>query len=713
MADFGYIIGVTGDCQNVGVGAFSMNFTGGTPPYTVEFILPVYPSQTVYSDTEKVLLTNLFSGVYQTRVNDSTLPQNDEFYINVPVSSGVCCSIVSVLNTTCGLNNGSVTGTSTSLYSSTNYLLYQSNGSFVNSATTNQSTIIFSNLTAGTYYMTVEDLGGCTGKSQTFIVENSPQTNYGLYAVPNSSCGGSPIGKIMVTGLTGEAPFTYLWSNGQTGTTATGLTEGTYSVQVTDGYGCVTTKSANITNVDPLGLGIFTAIPPSCLQSNGSISLTITGGSAPYYYSASTGDVLISYSQTYTLTGLSAGNYQFLITDAGLCTTLLATTLATPNGMSSVNVVANNSNCSSSDGSIEVTVVGGQSPFTYTLIGTLGNQNVVSGTQQIQTFNNLSADTYTVYVEDSSGCEYNTQVIILASNKFTLTTQITGTTCNQNNGGVTITCSSGYTLPLDFSVDGIQNVVDTNLTQVTFNNLSSGNHQVIVTDATGCQQIQTIFIPKGDSLDFSLYSVNCGTGNSGKITAFITSGTPPFIFDWSNNIPNNPQEIEVDSLSGGTYSLRVVDSNGCTLQRSTTISCNTNYTSYQSYVMGAEEFQIQSPTKLGLLQMLNEGYVDLTSGNTNCNLISAIFTAKVSVNPAELIGSETFFTATTLNNPPSDNLWYDTIQQLLLTIPGILNVIIDPINNQITISTNPQTNSLNGQEIIVELEIVYDIICLT
>ena len=62
---------------------------------------------------------------------------------------------------------------------------------------------------------------------------------------------------------------------------------------------------------------------------------------------------------------------------------------------------------------------------------------------------------------------------------------------------------------------------------------------------------------------------------------------------------------------------------------------------------------------------------------------------------------------------PSDNLYYDTVKDLLLTIPGIGEVTIDSLNNQITISTKPGDNTLNGQEIIVELIIVYDIMCLT
>jgi len=712
MALFDYNLSVSGDCQGTGIGAYQISFSGAVPPYTIQFISPSYPSVNV-GENVPYTKTGLFSQVIELTVNDSTLPTNQSFNINIPISSGLCCSVVAVDNTTCGLNNGSVTGTSTTVYSSADYFVYSGDGTFINSASTDQSTVIFTNLTAGTYYLTVEDLGGCSGSSQTFIVEQSTVTNYGLYSVPNSSCGGTPIGKIMITGLTGQQPFTYLWSNGQTGQTATGLTAADYSVQVTDGFGCITSKEATVVNVDPMG-AFFTAVTnPTCFQSDGAIKLTLTGGSAPYYYSASTGAVLVSYAQEFSISGLSAGDYQFMVTDAALCQIITGTTLSQPNGMSSVSIVGTNSFCSTSDGEITVTVLGGQAPYTYTVINELGDQDVIVGNQQIQVFSNLSAGTYSVFVEDSTGCVFAKEIYIVATDKFTISTNVTGTTCNQNNGSVYITTSTGFTLPLDFSVDGIQNVIDTNMTAVTFNNLSSGNHVVTVTDATGCAQKQTIFVPKGDSLDFSLYSVNCGSGDSGQITAFITSGIPPFIFNWSNNVPSNPQQIQVSSLTAGTYSLSIVDSVGCSLSRSTTITCNTNYTSYQCYVMGQEVFNIQSPTKFGLLQMLNEGYVDLSSGNTNCTLISAIFTAKVSAQPIGLNAQNTFFTATTLNNPPSDNLWYDTIKQLLLSIPGILSVTIDQLNNQITIATNPASNSLDGQEIIVELAIEYDIMCLT
>ncbi len=706
-----YNIQVTGDCSNQNTGVINLSLLGGTPPYTVQFISPY--TNTFYGVTNSVTVGNLGAATYSVTVNDSSLPDNEIININIPISNGVCASVQAVQSTTCDLINGSVSGTSTSLYSSTNYYLFDTNDNYITSAVTNVSQVVFNSLSAGTYYLLAEDLGGCTGRTPSFIIEESTPLDFGFYVVPNSSCGGGPIGKLFITGVTGTPPYSYLWSGGQTGSTITGLTSGSYSVQVTDVYGCVASKQATITDVPPVGLCLFTSTPPSCFSSDGTISITVTGGTVPYYYSASTGQVAISYSQTYTLTGLGAGQYNFLVTDAGLCTLNAGTTLSAPDGIDSVTVTTQNSFCSANDGTITVALVGGTAPYTYTLVYPGGQTLNITNSLLTQVFSNLESGNYLVSVSDSTGCSYMEQVSLLTENKFTINSQITGTTCNQNNGIVKVVSTQGGTLPLDYSLDGIQNVIDTNQLEVTFNNVSSGPHVVTVTDAFGCVQTNQIIVPSSEPLIYSLYSTSCGSGSNGNITAFISSGTPPFTFYWSENVSGNPQQIQVSGLTAGTYSLTIVDSFGCSLTRSTTIDCDSNYTSYQTYVMGEEIFNIQSPTKLGLLQMLNEGYSDLTSGNTSCSLISATFTAKVSVNPLGINATNTFFVSTSLINAPTDNLWYNTITSLLLSIPGIGNVSVDPLNNQITIATKPGDTSLNGQEVLVELIIVYDIICLT
>lgn len=711
MSLFNYFISVTGDCQNTDSGAISLLLTGGTPPYTVEWVDPDLGVDIV--TLLPSVRTSLSADTYGVRVNDSTLPLNLEFYINIPVSSGVCCNILGVQSTTCNLNNGVVTGSSTSDYSSTNFFLYSGDGTYITSGISNTSTILFNNLTAGTYYMVAQDLGGCTGQSSNFIIEQSTSLTFGLYVVPNTSCGGNPTGKIIVTGQTGTPPYTYLWDNLQTGSTITGLTSLNYSVQVTDAYGCTDTQSAFVPDVSPVGLGLFTATQPTCFASNGVITIQITGGTAPYYYSASTGDVTIQYSQTWSISGLSSGYYSFSVTDAAFCNFIVGTTLQTPLGIASVTINTENSTCSSNGGKITVSVAGGTSPYTYTLISPGGNTTNIINSQTTQVFDNLTEGTYSVAIQDAAGCSYIDEVTILTVNTYTISTEITGTTCNQNNGSIYVSKSSGGQAPYNYTLDNNINVLNTNLTGVTFNNVTAGQHTITVSDATGCTQTTQVYVAPSDPLDFSLLKTSCGTGSNGSLTSFISSGTPPFIFNWSTNVPNNPQQIQVTGLTAGTYSLTVIDSNNCSLTRNTTIDCDANYTSYQTYVMGAEVFNIQSQTKYGLLQMLNEGYNDITSGNMDCSLVSAVFGVTVSVNPLGLTTSQNFFTSTSLVSAPTDNLYYDTVTNLLQTIPGIGTITIDALNNQITIQTVPGNNTLNGQEIVIDLTIVYDTMCLS
>lgn len=710
MAGFSYNISITGDCSNLNTGAISILPSGGTPPYSVEWISP-YLGQDIVT-LNPAIRTSLSAATYALRLNDSTLPVNLEFIVNIPVSDGVCASIVGVKNTTCNLNNGSVTAQTDSSYSSTNFYLYDSASNYITSGITPISTIVFQSLSAGTYYIVAQDLGGCTGQTQTFVVQDSDVFDFGLYVVPTASCGSTPMGKIFVTGQTGTPPYTYAWNTGQMTSSITGLSQGNYSVTVTDFYGCALTKEATITEVLPVGFGSWSAQTPSCFGNNGALLLTVTAGTAPYYYSASTGDILISYSQQYLLSNLSPGPYTVQVTDAGLCNFVASTELLAPSSFSSVQVIGSNSSCSSSDGFISISVQNGTFPFTYTLIYPTGNSQIVSSNDTSYIFNNLSGGTYSVFVEDATSCSYSQVVTIVAENRFTISTTTTPSTGGLNNAQITVFKTSGGTPPFDYSLDNSMNYLDTTASSTTFTNVSQGYHTVSVTDADGCVQSQGVFIDYSVPLTFSLFSTSCGTGEDGKITAFISSGTPPFTFNWSSNVVGNPQEITVTGLTAGTYSLTIVDSTNTSTTETTEIVCQQLYASYQIYPMGTETFQVDTGSKCGLLQMMNDGYQDLINGNDTCILISAIYQTKVSVLPLGTVLTDNFFTATTLNQAPADNLWYNSITDLITSIAGVSSVSINQFTNQITIQTN-EGSPIQNQQISVELVILYDIMCVS
>jgi Leucine-rich repeat (LRR) protein len=358
-----------------------------------------------------------------------------------------------------------------------------------------------------------------------------------------------------------------------------------------------------------------------------------------------------------------------------------------------------------------VSVNGGVTPYTYTLIYPNGNTTNISGTNTVQIFPNLSSGTYSVVVQDSSSCSYMEEVTLFATDTFTLSANTTGTTCNISNGIITVEKSVGGVSPFNYSLDGVQNFPNSALSAVTFSNVSSGEHTISVSDAAGCVQTKQIYVGESEALDFSLYSTSCGNGSAGSISSLISSGTPPFTFYWSNNIPTNPQQIQVSGLTADTYTLRIVDALGCSLERFTTINCDKLYVSYETYLMGGGNFTIKGQTKFGLVQMLNQGFNDLTFGKTGCSLLQSVFNLKISVNPSGYTMNENFFTGYTLNSAPSDSLYTNTLKEMLLNVPGVGGVTINPETNQLAINTIPGDNTLTGQKIKVELVIFYDILC--
>lgn len=713
MADFFYNLSVTGDCNYAGAGIISISPFGGTPPYTIEWVSPSIPPINTVGELGVSTRGGLFPGLYLIRMNDSSLPVNFAFDVNVLVSSGICASITSVNPTTCGDDNGSVSVSATTFTSGVSFELYSSGGTLINTFDSTTGTADFVGMSAGTYYIVATDIGGCSAKTSDFIIVNSNPLTFGLYTVPNSACATSnqPIGKIYVTGQTGTPPYTYLWSNNMTGSTITGLTNGFYSVTVTDANGCSSSENTEIFDVDTLSFLYFSAQTPSCFASDGALKLFITGGTAPYYYSASTGEVLISYAQNFLLNNIPAGNYSFIVTDAGLCQVTAVTNLQTPQSIGLVEVNATNSTCSLTDGSIEVTVGQGVGPFTYTLVYPDSSNDSVTTELPNYIFSNLNTGTYEIIVQNTESCVFSQSVSIITDELFTLSLIADSATCGIANGTIYVGISTGGTAPFTYSIDEEAVYIETNLSAVTISNVSTGSHKVSVSDANGCVQQQFIYVGDTVDMNFSLFSTDCGNGSDGQITAFISSGVPPFTFTWSDNVLGNPQSITASNLSAGTYTLTIQDSNGCSLQRSTEITCAPVSSGYVPYVVGAESLQVTVEGNSGLSKMLNDGYLDLTGGNPNCSLETGSFIAKVTVNPVGLLLENNFYVSTSLVDIPADNLYYGAVESMISTIPGVESVNVDVLTGEIEITKSSTNNYLNGQVINIALAIEYVINC--
>lgn len=707
---------ITGDCSNTNSGSFYFDINGTAPDYTINWISPSGgTSVALGAGITNYSLSGLSAGTYSLQIIDSCVP-NTVLPLNIYISSGTCAQISSSINTTCGLNNGSLTVTSSNLYSSADFILYATNSGateYITSGTSLTNTYTFGSLSAGTYYAIVNDGGGCTGSTQTCNINTSSTLDFGLYTINDSACTPSPgsgMGAIYVTGLTGSPPYTYLWSNGATTSSITGLTAGAYSVIVTDYYGCSTSKASVISTIAPLGLGLFYVdTTPTCSGADGVLTLTITGGTAPYYYAGSNGQTDVTYSTNYTFTGLSSGYFTVTVTDAALCSITESYLLLTPGSFSVVSVTHTNATCQNSNGTISVTLVGGATPYTLTLFTTTGTQTITTSSPTYN-FTSLPPGNYVLTITDAGGiCSFDYVITINSTFYISSSINVNDTTCNLDNGSIDITVSGG-TAPYTFSTSRGDNSGPISSTGITFNSFASGSYTATVVDSLNCQQITPFTIALSSTVDFVLSPTNPYLGNNGLISLYITDGTPPFSYVWSDNV-NGQTGTTVSGLSAGTYTLLLSDVNGCSLTKTVVLSGVSIQSSYQIYSICTSSLVNSGQAIKGIKQMLNQGYQSYISGQTGCTLTSAKYTAIVTINGVS--SGNTFYTGYTLNDLPSNSQWGDSLVGLINSFSGVSSAMVSLVDNTLTILSNcsTSTNILSGAIVEVSLQIDYEINC--
>lgn len=707
---------VTGDCNNLGVGEVYFDISGDAPLFTVSEIttsglLPTSAGTTNYN------VSNLPAGSYFVEIIDSTIPTPNSIIWPIYISSGTCVSI-NTEGTTCGTINGSITATTETVYGPIDFYLYDIDNNLVNTAIGVPNDYVFNTLSANTYYVVADDGGGCTGRSESCIIYSSTPIDFGFYVVDDANClSVSGSGKVYITGLTGSAPYTYLWSNGETTQNIENLSPGTYSVTITDNNGCQLTKTTIVNSVEPVSLGSFITTPPSCFNCDGEIEVSVVNGTAPFYYSGSNGTTVVTFSRTYTFTGLCSGNFTVFVQDAGLCSFTQSTSLITPNSFSIVSVNTTNSLCNNNGGSVDIILNSGvpSGMFTYVLIDSNGNSSYETTTSTTKTFPNLSSDTYTLIITDDT-CEYSTTITINNTILFNISTSTTGTTCGLNNGSVQIIATSGGTQPYTYQISGYPPTP-----QTTFNNLPSGNYIATVTDVNGCTQTTNFTINPSNGVFFDFYVEQPISGNDGQINTLIYYGEPPFTYNWSPNVGSQIGP-NLTGLTAGTYTLEVVDNNGCLYTKTIILNGTNNVGSYQTFNICNSQFQKTDIIgKRGIQQMYNEGFYDLTFDDTNCVVNSAEFTLQV------FVDGETkdinFYTSSGITDFPSDVVWVDTVVNTLKSFNGIGEVVVNYQNNTIQIfntcittgsTCNQQNvNLLSDAKITINLLINYDISCVS
>ena len=719
---------VSGDCSGTSSGFFSFDIIGTTPPFGVTCISPILtPPLPTSGGTTSYSVSGLSANTYFLQIVDGgSYSEIKTIYI----SSGTTATIDSI-PTSCGLNNGSITGFTSGAYGNVKFSLYDGSDNFITSAQTPNPYYEFTSLSAGTYYIVANDGGGCTGITASVILTPSTGFTFGGYVVNDGSCLGGPSGKVFITGLTQPtSAYTINWSSNvgsQTGFTVTGLTAGTYIATITDSQGCVGSGSFSVTTVPPLTSGGFTTMSqPTCFANNGEVEFIVVNGTAPYFFSGSSGQVDITFDTSVTFTGLSSGAYSFLVTDAGLCTIYDTVTLQTPNSFSSVMVNTTNSTCSANDGTLQVIIDNGfstESSLLISISGSTGISQVGSLGSSSQTFYGLPNGTY-IYTVISAGCTYTGQTSINSSSLYSATTQVTGTTCGGNNGIIDVTVSTGGTLPYNFTLTGpTYNPITYNGPLSTFTNLPYGNYSLTVQDSSSpsCVQTYPVYVGFSQGVYFDLFPQNPITGNDGSITAFILSGEPEFDLTWSSNV-GSQIGTTVTGLTAGTYSLTIEDASGCSLTKSIVLTGTKKYSSYRYYTVCEEQFFDSGLiTKRNMRAMYLEGFGDLTSGDTGCIINSADFLIYAQVGSQS--AQTEFYVSSGATDYPSDDLWVDTIVNTLESFVGISGVTYDIIANRINISSSCEEttnncgtttiNPLQDNQVIVNLIIDYNISCVS
>jgi len=516
-------------CGN-GQGRLNVDITGGTAPFTY-----------LWSNNQTTpTIINLSAGTYSCNITDNNGCSVNTGAIILSNSSGsLTLDNLVVTNEICNNNLGAINLT---VSGGAAPISYQWN----NGATSEDIT----GVDAGSYNCLITDVNGCSLTANGIITNSNGTLQVPTPTITNEVCGNAN-GSVLINPTGGTAPYLYNWNNGFQGQNLNGISAGNYSCTITDALGCSVSVNSSVTNQTGNLSFTYTTINENCNNSNGSINLTVNGGSLPYTYLWSNGAI------TQDLSGLSMGTFSCSIKDANNCR--INTNNISINNLSGTlafsNSVVTNENCGNGGGSISITVTGGVSPISYSWSNGATTQNI----------NGLHAGSYTVTATGANGCS---SIRVFTVNNQTGSFQYLGQVvspevCGNGMGGITVSYTGG-SLPISFLWNN--GAVSQNL-----NNLSAGTYSVQITDANGCvlsSQNINVTNTAGTLMVTNPIVVNETCGNSlGSIEITTTGGSGTYNYTWNNGATSE----DLNGLSAGTYSCTVRDDNNCSYSVNATI----------------------------------------------------------------------------------------------------------------------------------------------
>ncbi|MBN2682972.1 MAG: gliding motility-associated C-terminal domain-containing protein [Bacteroidales bacterium] len=515
-------------------GEVTINPTGGTAPYIYQ-----WGAGTGYQTTQTA--TTLFAGSYNITVYDDhncTYSQT----VNVADIGAADVTIDAATHNVChgdtlGYAHVAIVsgGTGPFTYEWSNH---------------GETTDFLNNVGAGEYSVTVTDAVNCNSVASIIITEPTA-ISATITASNNISCYGLADGSITFTATGGTPPYTYLWDDAVSTTTATvsNLLAGTYNIVITDDNSCTYTNSGTVSQPSLLTSSIYDFDDVTCFGGNdGDALVQPSGGSSPYSYLWSNGDA------SSVADSLLANVYYFVtITDNRGCEKVDSVIVSEPTAIDLTNLVTTPATCDGDNGTATVTPTGGTPGYTY-----LWSNGVTDAANTA-----LAYGSYGLTVTDANSCVATTTAEVISEGGGTAAMSITNPVlCNGGNSGSVMVTITGGTAPYHYEWS---NGVITNSSSNTdeINALTAGSYSVSINDANNCPAVATINITQPNALydTLAINHVACYGNNSGSIVITVSGGTPQYYYSWSNGQTNN----SAINLGAGGYSVTITDSNGCSI----------------------------------------------------------------------------------------------------------------------------------------------------
>ncbi|MFL5765726.1 MAG: PKD domain-containing protein [Bacteroidia bacterium] len=314
-------------------------------------------------------------------------------------------------------------------------------GSLSNAAISNPTA---SPATTTTYTVTVTDPGGCVGTDQVTVYAD-PQLTTAIAGI-DVTCNGACNGQTIVIPAGGTPGYTYSWTGGCTSAACNSLCPGSYTVTVTDSWGCTATNDTSVVQPTLLTASITGSTPASCNGTcDGTASAAGNGGTVGYTYSWNT----VPVQNTATAVNLCAGSYTCTVTDANSCTATATVTITQPTVVT-IAPIASVIICSGGSTTLTAIAAGGNGgPYVYSWSPATG----LSATNIANPTASPAVTTvYTVNATDANGCPAApVNVTVTVNPPLTVVAAGTASICPGTSTVITAVAANGNGGPYTYS----------------------------------------------------------------------------------------------------------------------------------------------------------------------------------------------------------------------------------------------------------------------